>query len=413
MSKTLKPLFTVMMTFGFKLYRSDRNDKYLQATLEEACHAWNHIIDLQKRYYRTYHGYISRFRMIKHMTKVWHRHTIGSQSLEEIVERSDKAYQRFFDYLKKRKSDKTVRKVRPPKYKHVSRFTSFTFKQHAGYKLIDGTNRVVVSFGPHKKDRKVFKYAKSREIKGTVKTVRFKRNRVNEWFMFVATDATCEKNPKYYGKSRKGASVGIDFGLKTYLTLSDGSKVQNPHPLKKSLSKLRLASRQLKRKERDSKNRERARLVLARIHKKVSNVRSEFQWKLAHELCRKYDIICIEDLNLTGMCRRWGRKMGDLGHAEFIEKLKHVAYKYGVTVTKIDRFYPSSKTCSSCGHVMKEMPLNVREWTCPECGARHDRDLNAAKNILRRGISASVSECKTTDANASVAVVLEPGIPCL
>jgi putative transposase len=127
----------------------------------------------------------------------------------------------------------------------------------------------------------------------------------------------------------------------------------------------------------------------------IVNRRSDFQWKLAHELCRKYDHIFIEDLNLEGMNRRWGRKMHDLAHADFVQKLEYIATKYGVVVHKIDRFYPSSKTCE-CGYINKELKLSDRQWVCPECGTVHDRDLLAANNILRRGIYELESDSKTS-----------------
>src|SRR5690606_25406791 len=129
-----------------------------------------------------------------------------------------------------------------------------------------------------------------------------------------------------------------------------------------------------------------ARLSLNRTHEKVTNARNDFQWKLAHDLCRNYDYIFLEDLSLSGMTRLWGRKMNDMAHGAFVEKLIQVAKKYGVTVHKIDRWYASSKTCN-CGDVNEELKLSDRVWTCAKCGEVHQRDLHAANNILRKGIS--------------------------
>jgi putative transposase len=133
---------------------------------------------------------------------------------------------------------------------------------------------------------------------------------------------------------------------------------------------------------------------LDRCHEKVVNSRTDWQWKLAHELCRRYDNIFIEDLSLTGMSRRWGRKMSDLAHGEFADILQQVADKYGCLVHKIDRFYPSSRLCE-CGYKNEGLKLSDREWVCPECGKIHDRDINAARNILRRGIDELKSDSKT------------------
>lgn len=130
------------------------------------------------------------------------------------------------------------------------------------------------------------------------------------------------------------------------------------------------------------------------MHEKVFNRREDFQWKLAQELCRNFDYIFIEDLNIEAMKRLWGRKISDLSHALFIKKLEHTALKYGVVVHKIDKWYPSSKTCT-CGFVNKNLSLKDRTWTCPECGSVNERDLLAAQNILRKGISELESSGKT------------------
>ena len=176
--------------------------------------------------------------------------------------------------------------------------------------------------------------------------------------------------------------------------MSDGTTVKNPQFLKSDIDKVRRKSRSLSKCKKGSNNRQRRRKDLCREFEKVTNKRNDFQWKLAHSLCRTYDYIFIEDLSLVGMTKMWGRKMSDLAHGEFVGKLEYVARKYGVTVHKIDRFYPSSKTCE-CGYVNKELKLSDREWVCPDCGKVNNRDLNAAENILRRGISELWSGCKT------------------
>ena len=127
----------------------------------------------------------------------------------------------------------------------------------------------------------------------------------------------------------------------------------------------------------------------AKMHERIANLRDDWQWKLAHELCRAYDIICIEDLNIEGMKRLWGRKVSDLAFSEFALKLEQIAFKYGCEIKKVDRYYASSKTCGHCGFVNKELTLHNRQWVCPDCGAVLNRDLNAAENILRQGIASS------------------------
>ena len=374
-----------MIAYKYKLYRTDRT-KHLDKMLREACFVWNHALALQKRYYRLYHKYIGIGKMKAHFAKRIHRNLLHSQTTQEILERLDTAYQRFFSRLAKR----------PPKFRKAKDFSSILFKQ-GGYSL----NGNVLTINSIKKR---FKFSLSRPYAGKVKTLIVKRNHIGEFFIVMVLD----QSPQSIGKSHNGASVGIDFGLKKYMTMSDGTTVDNPQFLKSGLRQLQRKSRNLSKCVPGSHNRERKRLDLDRHHEKVVNQRNAFQWQLAHQLCQQYDRIFIEDLQLTGMSALWGRKMADLAHGEFVLKLQYVATKYGVTVHKIDRFYPSSKTCT-CGYVNKQLQLKDRHWTCPECGAVHDRDLLAAQNILRQGIAELESTSKTPSARR-VHVRLHPRI---
>ena len=205
--------------------------------------------------------------------------------------------------------------------------------------------------------------------------------RNNRYHLFIVTD----KKPDDIGKSHNGASIGIDFGLKQYLTLSDSKKYDNPLFFKKYIKLIRLANNKVSKAKRGSNNRKRRLFELNQLYYKIDNQRNDFQWKLAHELCRNYGTIFIENLNIDAMRRLWGRKISDLSHSSFIEKLIYIASKYGVKIHKIDRFYPSSKTCE-CGYTHKDLSLKDRVWECPNCHRINDRDLLASQNILRRGI---------------------------
>jgi putative transposase len=179
----------------------------------------------------------------------------------------------------------------------------------------------------------------------------------------------------------------FDFGLKTFLTVSDGSKIESPQFLKQSLNAIKKASRQHSKKRKGSANRERARLNLVRKHEDVANRRSDWFWKLALKLTDKFDVLCFETLNLKGMQRIWGRKISDMAFGEFLQILQWVAKKKRKQVVFIDRWYPSSNTCSHCGNVLKELDLSVREWRCPSCQSVNGRDENAAINIQAVGAS--------------------------
>lgn len=361
-----------MITFRFQIYNSKHN-KHINCMLADACFVWNRCLALQRKYYAIYKSFIPVGRLKAHFAKRYTMNRLHSQTVQEIIERLDLAYKHFFKHIAKR----------PPKFKKIPDFTSFVFKQ-GGYKL-EGN-----AFHINKID-KTFKFHKSRDIEGKVKQVKVKRIPSGRYVILVITDA----NAKPYGKTHDGASVGMDFGLKTYLTLSDGNRHTCPEYLKRSLRKLRQCSKKLSLSVKGSHNHERRRKDIARLYYHISNMRSDFQWKLSHTLCRRYNTICIEDLSMEGMQKIWGRKISDLSYGSFVEKLCYVAGKYGVTVVKVDRWFASSKTCFNCGYKHDALSLKDREWVCPKCGVIHDRDLNAARNIHRRGISDLGSGGKT------------------
>lgn len=179
-------------------------------------------------------------------------------------------------------------------------------------------------------------------------------------------------------------SVGLDLGITHLATLSDGTKFQAPKPLKTQLKKLRRLSRELSRKQKGSNNRAKAKAKLSRLYYRISNIRKDFLHKLTTELVRKFDVICLEDLNVKGMMknRRLSRAIHDLGFYELKRQLIYKANQFGKTVKSVERFFPSSKTCSCCGFKLEKLLLSVRKWTCEKCGAEHDRDINASINIL-------------------------------
>ena len=224
---------------------------------------------------------------------------------------------------------------------------------------------------------------KSREVFGQPKRCTIKRDALGDVYICILTDhVEPDRNRLTTGKI-----AGFDFGLKRYLTGHNGHDIESPLFFKRSLNEVKKANRNHSRKKKKSKNRERARLDLARKHRKIANQREDFHWKLAHLLTNLYDEIRLEDLNLKGMKALWGRKVSDLGFADFIAKLKYIAAKKGVQVKCIDKWYPSSKTCSACGAINEALNLRDRTWQCADCGATHDRDRNAAINIYRVGAS--------------------------
>ena len=205
-----------------------------------------------------------------------------------------------------------------------------------------------------------------------------------KWFVSVAVELS--ETTKPLPKTNK--SVGIDLGITSLATLSDGTKIQAPKPLKNKLKKLQRLSKQLSRKQKGSNNREKAKAKLSRLHYKISCIRKDFTHKLTTQLVKSYDVICIENLNVKGMVknRKLARSIHDLGFYEFKRQLIYKANQWGKSIKELDRFYPSSKTCSNCGFIMakENLILAVRHWICPSCHANHDRDINASINILNQ-----------------------------
>ena len=363
-----------MKAYRFKLYRSERNEK-LNKQINAAGLIYNHCIALHKRYYKIFGKYLNKNQLQKHLVKLKkvikfsYIKEIGSQAVQDITDRIDKAFQLFFSNLK--------RKVRcsPPNFKKVSRYKSFTLKQKAGWKLNENTSTLKIN-GQN------YRYFRSRRISGKVKTVTIKRDSLGEIYVCIVTDAK-----DFVVETRTGKSVGFDFGLKKFLTASDGKDIISPLFFAQNSVAIKKACKNLSSKKKSSSNREKAVLKLARLYRKTFNQRHDFHFKLARQLCLEYETICIEDLNVKGMQRLYGKKIGDLAFSEFVNILKYEASKFNVNVIEVDRYFASSQICHSCGYKNSELKdLKIRQWTCPQCCVEHDRDTNAAINILKNGL---------------------------
>lgn len=212
------------------------------------------------------------------------------------------------------------------------------------------------------------------------------------WFVSIAVDT---QDDLHLPKAENQGAVGVDLGVSALATLSTGETVSGPKPHKALLDRLRRLSRSLSRKQKGSANRRKARTKLAKLHACIAAIRSDALHKLTTDLTRRFHTLGIEDLNVRGMVknRHLARSIADMGFFEFRRQLEYKAAMRGGQVVVADRFYASSKTCSACGRKLDDLPLSVREWTCPSCGTVHYRDVNAAVNLKNMAVSSTVAAC--------------------
>lgn len=384
-------------SFQFKLFNNRRKYKKLNNELYVFCMIYNHSLALIKKHYKLFGKNPSKYNLQKHLKKLMDRglrpkwRSLGySQAIQDVTDRLYKSYQAFFSWCKKRVGGKKS----PPKFKAFRKYKSFTLKQ-AGWKL--DQERGVVTIGKNQ-----YRYNNSRNIEGEVKTVTIKRDNVGHWHVILSCDLGELYKPEKVAPMT-GKSAGFDFGLSCFLTSSENEQIESPEFLKQSLEQLKAKSKQLSAKIKGSKNRYKARKIVARLHQKISNQRQDFHFKLANNLIHKYDHLFFEDLNLDAMKRLWGRKVSDLGLYQLLQRIEFKAEEHGKIIRKIDRFYPSSKTCSKCTRIKEDLALKDRRFEC-KCGHQLDRDLNAAINILTVGASTAGLDGVTRElALASVA----------
>jgi putative transposase len=214
----------------------------------------------------------------------------------------------------------------------------------------------------------------------------------DRWFVSITVDT---QDDSHLPKAENQGAVGVDLGVSALATLSTGETIPGPKAHTALLKRLKRLSRSLSRKQKGSANWRKTKAKLARLHARIANIRANTLHKLTSAVTRRFHTIGIEDLNVRGMMsnRHLARSIADMGFFEFRRQLDDKAAQRGGLVVVADRWYPSSKTCSACGSVQKEMPLSMRQWTCPDCRTTHDRDLNAARNLATYAVSSTVSAC--------------------
>ena len=295
---------------------------------------------------------------------------VSSVALQQSLQNLQEAYNNFFKGLKKKQ------KVGFPRFKKKSNRNSITLTK-AGFSYKNG--EIFIS-----KSKKKLNIRWSRELPSEdISSVTISLTPSNKWFISILVEDTNDYTLPLCDKV-----LGVDLGIETFATLSTGEKVKMPD-LKPHYDKLKKLQKKHSKKKNGSKNKNKARIKVARQHEKITSIRTDFHHKLSTRIINENQVIVLENLNVSGMVknRKLARAISQQGWYQFLTFLKYKATMYGRELVQVDRFYPSSKTCSSCGVIQASLPLHIREWTCDSCGTIHDRDINAAKNLMALGTS--------------------------
>ena len=360
---------TIYKTYKFRMYPNAEQQELLGKYLGCVRFVYNHFLNERKAQYKetqksdNYYEQAKKLTLLKKQKEYSWLKEINSQTLQYSLRHLESAYLNFFRGYSKF-----------PKFKSKKNINSFVVPQFC---YIDGNS---ISLPKFKSNIKIKKHC---EVKGNVHSMTISKDYDEKYYVSILIEQSYEpiqKSNKY---------VGIDLGLKDFVITSDEKIYKNHRYTKKYERKLIKAQKHLSRKQKDSHSFENQRRKVAKIHKKISNSRNDVLHKVSTELVRNYDIICCENLNVKEMIKnhKLAKYIADVSWGTFINYLKYKCEREDKTLVKINRFFPSSQTCSECGYINQSTKnLNVREWICPKCGKHHNRDLNASINILREGL---------------------------
>ena len=372
--RKLQVMKKVYRTYKFRMYPNAEQRQVLARYFGSVRFIYNHYLAERKRQYEESGRSDNYAKQAKDLVALkrtegfeWLKE-INSQMLQQTLMHLDAAYRNFFNHT-----------ADFPKFKSRKRGGSFTVPQFCY--IEDGYVHI-----PKFKDG--LKVKEHRKVRGAVRSMTVSITPTGKYYVSILTEEQFEPIAK------TNQSVGLDMGLKSLVTTSERETYDNNRYTKKYEQKLATAQKHLSRKKKDSNGWERQRLKVAKIHEILANSRRDWQHKVSADIVERYDTICIEDLGVKHMeeKKKGGKKnhlsksISDAGWSSLVAMIVYKAEMNDKTVVKVDRYYPSSKTCSVCGWKNESLSLADRSWTCPECGTKHDRDVNAAVNILSEGL---------------------------
>ena len=352
-------------TYKYRLYPNDKQVKKLAGMFGTCRWLHNFFLEKKNKNYldnKTSSTYYQDSEVLTKLKKVyvWMSET-NSQSLQQELKNLDTSFGRFFRKISNfprfhTKHDKQAFRV--PQKVRVDNKTLFIPKFNEG-----------------------IKFKQHRKVEGTIRHATISKNKAGQHFVCICAEKNIDRMPQ------TNKEVGIDLGIKTLIQCSDGKKYLNVKPYRTLEFRVKLLQKEVSRKVKGSINRNKARVMLARLHQRISDIRTNHLHQITRRIINENQVVVIEDLNVKGMLRnhKLAKAIQDVSLHELKRQLEYKAEWYGRTLVQIDRWYPSSKTCNECGFINQNLTLNDREWTCPRCNVEHDRDLNASINILNEG----------------------------
>ena len=358
----------VQLAHKIRIYPSQEAEVYLKRSCGIARFAWNWALNQWRTKYAAGEKGMSAYSLDKEFNALkgtefpWVSE-VGVWASKKSIQNLGDAFSRFF-----KKTSKYPRFKKKGKSRNSFYIPATHFRLSGRYLQLPKLPGAIKMAQPLRYD-------------GDLRSVVISRDSCGDWF--ASFSVILPESYVYPHLCESQATVGLDVGISTLLTLSTGEKIENPRSLRSKERKIRRLQRSVSRKQRGSRNREKARILLARVHRKVTRIRQDASHRVTSRLVKAFRVIGIEDLNVKGMLKnhRLAASLSDAAFGEIRRQLEYKAPLAGSNVALAGRFYPSSKRCSYCGETLKELSLNVRVWTCPACGACHDRDVNAAHNL--------------------------------